>query len=372
MAQETITVRAVGDIRVDRDDPDSLMALVAPTLNDADITFGQLEASYSTRGEIAITLTPGFRASPRNVPAIARAGFNVISVASNHSADYGPDAFLDTIKYLTENGMKVIGGGKNIVEARKPAVFDTKEGRIAFLGYNAILQPGYEARKNKPGMPPLRVRTFYGQIDWQPGTPPKIVTIANPDDVAAMIDDVKKTREIADIVIVSIHWGVHYMVGHIAMYQTDVGHKVIDAGADVILGHHAHNLNAIEMYNGKPIFYSLGNFAFDYKHPEEYADDPYIIEQNELYKLVTDPKYKATQYPAVSRASMIVNFYVSNKKIQKIAFLPTMSNVDGQPEIFSPNSKEGKQVIDLQESLCKGYNTKLTIQGKEVVLSAIK
>jgi len=372
MNNKQVRLRAVGDIRVDRDNPDSLMALVAPTLNDADITFGQLEASYSTRGQIAINLTPGFRTDPRNVPAIARAGIKVMSVASNHSADYGHDAFLDTIKYLTDNGIRVIGGGKNIAEARTPAVFDIRGNKIALLAYNAILQPGYEAREKKPGMAPLRVKTFYEQLDWQPGTPAKVWTIANPDDVAAILEDVKKAKALADIVVVNIHWGVHYMVGHLAMYQIDVGHKVMDAGADVILGHHAHNLGPIEMYKGKPIFYSLGNFAFDYRTPEEYANDPYIVAQNELYKLHTDPKYKATQYPAVSRAEMIVNFSIANKRIERISFLPVMCNIEGQPEIVSPNSEDGRQVITLQTELCKSYNTKLTVDGDEVVLTATK
>jgi poly-gamma-glutamate synthesis protein (capsule biosynthesis protein) len=367
-----VLFRAVGDIRVDREDPDSLMNLVAPTLKNSDLMFGQLESSYSTRGQIAINLTPGFRADPRNITGIANAGVKVMSVASNHSADYGHDAFLDTIDNLKKNGIAVIGGGKNITEARTPGIFDIKGNKIALLAYNAILQPGYEARANKPGMPPLRVKTFYEQLDWQPGTPAKVWTIADPDDVAAILEDVKKAKANADLVFVNIHWGVHYMVGHLAMYQLDVGHKVIDAGADVLLGHHAHNLGPIEFYKGRPIFYSLGNFAFDYRTPEEYPDDPFIKAQNELYKLHTDSKYSVTQFPVVSRAEVIVNFTIANKKIERTAFLPVMANIKGQPEIVKPGSEEGKQVIALQTELAKNYNTQLTVDGEEVVLSAVK
>ena len=374
MARDSSKVlfRAVGDVRVDREDPNSLMNLVADTLKDSDIVFGQLESSISTRGQIAINLTPGFRADPKNVEGIKNAGITLMSVASNHSHDYGSEAFLDTIDYLEKAGIKVIGGGKNIAEARAPGIFDMKGQKIAFLAYNAILQPGYEARENKPGMPPLRVKTFYEQLDWQPGTPAKIWTMADPDDVAAVIEDVKKTKEKADLVFVNFHWGVHYMVGHLAMYQIDVAHKVLDAGADVIVGHHAHNLGPIEFYKGKPIFYSLGNFAFDYRTPQEYADDPYIVAQKELYKFNLDPQYSATQYPAVSRAEMILNFTIANKKIERISFLPVMANVKGQPEVVKPDSEDGKQVIELQRDLAKDYNTKLTVDGDEVVLSAAK
>ena len=362
---------AVGDIRVDRDDPDSLMELVAPVLNNADISFGQLEASYSTRGQIAVTLTPGFHADPRNVPAIARAGIKVMSVASNHSMDYGPDAFMDTIKHLTDNGIKVIGGGKNIAEARTPEIFDIKGNKIAVLAYNAILPRGFEARENKPGMAPLRVKTFYEQVDWQPGTPAKVWTIADPDDVKALLCDIRKAKQEADLLIVNIHWGVHYMIGHLAMYQLDVGHKVIDAGADALLGHHAHNLGPIEMYKGKPIFYSLGNFAFDYRPSPESLDDPYLKEQKDLYKLKIDPKYNGSVFPVISRAEIIAIFTISDKKIDKISFLPVMVNAKGQPEILKPDSKDGKQVVDLQVELCNNYNTKLTIENDEVVLTAI-
>lgn len=366
---EKLLFRAVGDVRVDREDPDSLMKFVAPVLNDSDITFGQLEASYSTRGQIAVNLTPGFRADPKLVPSLRHAGITCMSVASNHSHDYGPDCFLDTIRHLTDAGIKVIGGGADIEQARTPGIFDIKGTRVALLAYNAILQPGYEARRNKPGMAPLRVKTFYEQLDWQPGTPAKVWTFADPKDVADIEEDIGKAKQQADIVVVNCHWGVHYMVGHIAMYQLEVGRRIIDAGADILLGHHAHNLGPIDFYKGKPIFYSLGNFAFDYRTPKEYADDPYILAQNELYKLHTDSRYAATQFPAVSRAEIIVNFYIEDKKVKRIAFIPVMANADGQPEIFNPETDNGKQVVALQTELCKDMNCTLTVAGDEVELS---
>lgn len=374
MARDSSKVlfRAVGDVRVDRPDPNSLMHMVAPVLKDSDLVFGQLESSLSTRGAIAVNLTPGFRADPRMVEGLVNAGFTIMSIASNHTADYGYDAFLDTIENLEKNGIAAIGSGRNIAEARTPRVIDLKGNKLAFIAYNAILQPGYAARENRPGMPPLQVKTFYEQLDWQAGTPAKIWTIADPDHVAAIIEDVKVAKQKGDLAIVSIHWGVHYMVGHLAMYQTDVAHKVIDAGADMILGHHAHNLAPIEFYKGKPIFYGLGNFAFDYRTPTEYADDPYIIAQKELYKFNTNPNYDATQYPEVSHSEVIVNFTIHNKKVERISFLPCYITTDGQPYVVKPDSEEGKKVIDLQTRLCEGYNTKLTVDGDEVVLTAIK
>ena len=107
----------------------------------------------------------------------------------------------------------------------------------------------------------MRASTFYEQVDWQPGTPPRIVTLANKDDLAAMVEDIKKVRPLVDVLIMSIHWGVHHVPAVIAMYQKEVGHAAIDAGVDIILGHHAHILKAVEVYKGKVIFYSIGNFV---------------------------------------------------------------------------------------------------------------
>ncbi len=361
MKERNVTLLAVGDIRVDREDPDSIFAHVAPVIKQGDIAFAQLEAAYSERGACAVNLTPGFKASPRNVPAIAHAGFNIISVASNHSADYGPDAFCDTIDILRENKITVIGGGRNIDEARTPAIFKFDDTRVAFLAYNAILQPGYEARRDWPGMAPLRVKTFYEQVDWQPGTPPRIWTIPDAEDVRAILNDIRRTREKADIVVVSMHWGVHWLPDP-AMYQTEVGHKVIDAGADLILGHHTHRLNPIEVYNGKVIFYGLGGFAFEVKVNRE---DPYAQVMRRFY-LDQPPPNPAKE---ISRKhSVIVKCEISDKKLQKVSFRPTTANENAQPRVLSLAEKAGKEIVDYLTKSSAELNAKLTVLGDEVVI----
>ncbi len=241
--------------------------------------------------------------------------------------------------------------------------------KVALLGYNAILQPGYEARKNKPGMAPLRVNTFYEKKDWQPGTTPKKRTIPNADDVAAIVNDIYRAREKADIVVVSIHWGVHFVPGVLAMYQTEVGHKVIDAGADLLLGHHAHQLNQLEVYKGKVIFYCLGNFAFDYDIPWD-AEDPYVRALKEHYKLSADPHSTTSQFPAITRAAMIVKCDIFDKKIQRISFLPTMANDDGQPQIVSPRDKAGKDIIDYMTKYSADLGAKFITEGDEVIIAS--
>lgn len=99
----------------------------------------------------------------------------------------------------------MIGAGRNIAQARRPAVLERVGTKIAFLAYCSVAAPGSEAEENKPGCVPMRASTSYEQIDWQPGTPPRIVTWADKDDLAAMAEDIRRARGQADVVVVSIH-----------------------------------------------------------------------------------------------------------------------------------------------------------------------
>jgi len=159
----------------------------------------------------------------------------------------------------------VIGAGADIEEARKPAIFEVKGTRVGFLAYNTICFKGYEARTNKLGCVPLRAWTAYHQIKpEQPATPCEVGTWAYDDDLEAMLADIRKLRPQVDVVAISIHWGIHMLPKTIAMYQAQIAYAAIDAGADIIFGHHPHILKGIEVYKGKVIFYSLCMFGFDW------------------------------------------------------------------------------------------------------------
>ena len=189
------------------------------------------------------------------------AGFDVMSFASNHALDRGEQALFEAIDTLTTNSIAVIGAGKNIDEARKPVILERKGTKVAFLAYCSVLPKGYQATPEKSGCAPMRASTFYEQVDWPAGTAPRIITLANKDDLAAMVRILNRQELWQTSSIMSIHWGIHYVPAVIAMYQKEVGYAAIDAGVDLILGHHAHLLKGIEIYKGKFIFYSLGNFV---------------------------------------------------------------------------------------------------------------
>lgn len=369
---KTMTVLAVGDVWVNRGDPESIFAHVTPTVKSAEIAFCQLETNYSERGNPLPQARVPMKAHPRNAPAIRNAGFNVVSFASNHHYDYGPEALLDTIEAMRKTGIELIGVGRNIEEARKPQIIDCKGTRVGFLAYSSILPLGYWAEKNKPGCAPIRGFTLYEQVEHdQPGTPARIHSFAHEGDKAAMIEDIKKLKAQVDIVMVSMHWGIHFKEAEIAMYQKEVGYAALDAGADVILGHHAHILKAIEIYKGKPIFYSLCNFACDHELPQELLCSQRWKELMELNPSWTlDPRYKSYPFPADARMTMAVKIVLSDKKIKKLSFLPAVINEDSSPRFLGPKDKEFSDVVKYMEKITQSQkiDTKFTVEGDEVII----
>ncbi|MBI2988735.1 MAG: CapA family protein [Deltaproteobacteria bacterium] len=362
MNPEKVSIYAVGDVIPGRPNPESLFELALPTLKQADILFGQLEAPLAEKGEPQMQGFFVTRVSPERVSGLTYAGFDVMSFAANQTLDLGEVGLFETIDTLTKNNIAVVGAGKNIDEARKPLILERKGTKVAFLAYCSVVPRGYEARGDKSGCAPMRASTSYEQVDWQPGTPPKILTFANKDDLAAMVEDIKKVRPLADVVIMSIHWGVHHVPAVIAMYQREVGYAAINAGVDVILGHHAHILKAIEVYKGKVIFYSLGNFV----QPSKKRKGPL----RPIYGMELDPEYPDYDFPVDSRKSIIAKCIIADKKIERVSYLPLMINKRAQPEVLSRSDKRSSEVFDYMEWCCKnqGLDTKFSWEGDEVVV----
>ncbi|HEY6480238.1 MAG TPA: CapA family protein [Streptosporangiaceae bacterium] len=262
-----VTLLAVGDVALRINRPETQLAAIAPLLRAGDITFGQLETPLTNDG--TRQLFPGFRGASGDVvrdagasaALLAEAGFGVMSFAGNHTMDRSAQAMLATVEAAEGRGIRIVGAGEDLAAARRPALVEAGGITVGFLAYCSVLPRGYEAAKARAGVAPLRARTFYEQVDWQAGTPPRIVTLTNAGDLAALRDDVRRLRERVDIVVVSMHWGIHFEPGTIADYQYEAAHAAVDAGADVILGHHGHVIKGVEFYRGKPVFYSLGNLT---------------------------------------------------------------------------------------------------------------
>jgi len=202
----------------------------------ADACIGNLECVVSTKGSAIKDKIFTFRAHPRVLPVVAR-HFGVVSLANNHTGDFGHEAFVEQLALLGKAHIAHIGGGRNCAEARLPHMLEVNGLRIALLGYNDFMPRSFEAGPSWPG------------VAWC---------------VAAQVKaDIKAARSIgkADLVIPFMHWGDEHEPENDR--QKKLARQMIDAGADAVIGGHPHVTQGVEYYKGKLIVYSLGNFVFN-------------------------------------------------------------------------------------------------------------
>ena len=210
---------------------------------------------------------------------------------------------------------------------------------------------------------PLR---FYEQVDRNPGSPPRIITLTNKDDLTAMIDDIAKTKSSADVVIISMHWGVHYVPALIAMYQREIAHAAIDAGADLILGHHPHILKGIETYKGKVVFYSLGNFVMP-------AKVGHVNPTKIFYDVKVDDDYRFYPYPVDCRKTMIAKCSISNKSVSKVSYLARSHQyVERSPSRYPLRISGATKCMIIWHGVVRIKTCKQSSLGRETRLSSAR
>ncbi len=374
MARKDVSVFcAVGDVVVDRADPPSIFELVRPIISAADVAFANCESNYSEVGERNPATRGEVRARPENLDAFTSAGFNVVTFANNHHMDSGYGAFFETLRQLEARSIKVCGAGKDLEQARRPAIMDCGEAKVAFLGYSSILLPGYAAAAGRPGAVPIRVRTHYEQVEIeQPGTAPDIKTYPFKEDLEALCDDVRKAREAADIVVVTPHWGIHFAPAAIADYETEVAHAAIDAGADIVLGHHQHILKPVQVYKGKVIFHGMGNFAMDVTHQVS-ATSPALLEMMARYPEYTfghRPETPTYPFHPEARQTIIVRCEVQDRRISRVSFHPCYINSGSQPEPLKNGSPLFDKLATYMADMSRkaGFDTRFQTEGDEVVI----
>jgi len=361
---------ATGDIGMNRENPDSIFDGVREILKRGDLVFGQLEPCLANKGSPAAQCRLPMRCDPAGGGAIKKAGYDVISFATNHCMDWGREGFFETLDVLKRNGLNVIGAGKDIFEARKPYIAEINGTKIGFLGYNTILPQDYYANEDRPGCAPMRGVTFYEQVEHdQPGTPCKIHTFPNRDDLKAMLQDIDLLRPKVDILMISIHWGLHFIPALIADYQRDVAHAAIDHGADIILGHHTHILKGIEVYKGKAIFYSLANFALD--APDKFDKEVTQRKSHEAIKnLNPDMAKKGRIMPMDSYKTIICRADIVDGKLKNVGFIPVSIDESCDPHVLSPEEPAFDEIVkyvrDISED--QGIHSEFVRDGDYILI----
>jgi poly-gamma-glutamate synthesis protein (capsule biosynthesis protein) len=202
----------------------------------ADVRLGNLECVVSDKGEAEPDKPNVFRVHPRAMRYLSR-HFDAVGLANNHSGDYGPVAFADMLKRLRKAGVGIYGGGDNLAQAHQPFIVEKKGVRIAVLGFNEFQPRSFEADHDRPGIAWSEDEQVLRDIAWARG-PGR-----------------------ADVIITVMHWGWEDPVAN--HRQRQLARLMIDAGVDAVIGGHPHLVQDSEVYRGKPIFYSLGNFVFE-------------------------------------------------------------------------------------------------------------
>ena len=308
-----IVINAVGDIMLaGRWAPllkkmgyDCLFDGVRNELASGDVNLANLESPIAIGGQEFSEKKFRFRADPQVAKTLRSAGFNLVTLANNHSMDFGAKALTETLHHLDVNNISWIGAGENLSDSRKIKFYTVKGKRIAFLGYS-LTQP---------------VEFFAGKD--RPGTAPGFEKFVTADVIMA--------RRQADYVFVSFHWGKE-ADSTVQQYQRSTAYKAIEAGADVIIGHHPHVLQGIERYRNGIIFYSLGNFIFA-------------------------SKSQAADFSAIIRFSLD-----GDRREAEVLPLDVLhSRVGFHPQLLT--GKRGDAVIEKLNELSKPFQTK--IQSKD-------
>jgi poly-gamma-glutamate capsule biosynthesis protein CapA/YwtB (metallophosphatase superfamily) len=238
---KSISLGFVGDIMLDGlpgatiargDDP---FAPAAAALHKYDLAVGNLECSVATAGK-AIEKPYTFRAAPLVVSTLSQ-HFSAVSIANNHSGDFGPEAFVETMRHLSVAGLPFFGAGLNLRQAHNALILERNGFKVALLGYDEFLPRRFEAGPTTPG------------VAWS-------------EDEQVVFDIRAARAKGADLVIPFMHWGWEYEATP-SERQQRLARLMLDAGADAVIGAHPHVTQTVELYKGKLIVYSLGNFVFD-------------------------------------------------------------------------------------------------------------
>ncbi|HEX2769800.1 MAG TPA: CapA family protein [Geobacteraceae bacterium] len=308
-----IVVNAVGDIMLSgsgattckRLGYDYPFAATASELKKGDITIGNLESPIARRGREFTNKKFRYRSAPQAAAALKNAGFSIVTLANNHMMDFGATAMEETRQHLDRAGIGSTGAGASLAAARRGAIITVRGMKVAFLAYSFTLPDDFYATVARAGTAPGFDR-YYRQ-------------------------DIAEARKVADYVLVSFHWGTE-STAIPKPYQVTAAHRAIDAGADVVIGHHPHVLQGVERYKNGVIFYSLGNFAFG-------------------------TTSRSSDRSVIARITM-------ENGVKGVELLPLNvlnRDVHYQPQLLS--GKKGKEVIDHLAKISRKWKTTVTANG---------
>jgi poly-gamma-glutamate capsule biosynthesis protein CapA/YwtB (metallophosphatase superfamily) len=338
----TVSLILCGDINLQqRDDPRSAFALVKADLAEADVLFGDHEMCLFKPSSV-IADKPGWTQSDeRMVEGLVDAGFDVVGCANN--VNHGAEAILSSIDVLERHGVEHTGSGRDLEAARAPAIVEKRGVRFGFLANTAVFFPhDHAAGPDSPGVATIKCHTAYEphpRVYELPGAPAITRSWPDPAALERVCEDVRRLRPRVDVLVAYFHWGVSGQ-DELAEYQPTVGHAVVDAGADLVVGSHAHVPQGIEIYRDRVILYGLGNFAFDWVNMARH------------------------------REGLIAHCAIEGGTIRRVSVKPVWRGEDqlNQPRIVGLDDARGREIVSRVRQLSEQRGTALTASGDEIVV----
>lgn len=340
--------------------------LVRPVLGKADVRLVNCMRQYSTRGATGAQISHSVQ-PPAMAKIFTDCGIDAVTMATNHMYDSGPDAMLDTRAFLLGQGIQVTGAGRDLAEARRPAIIERNGIRIGYLGYCSTLRPGGEAGVDKPGIAPIRVRTCYETRG--PHAPVRIRTEPVEHDMQMVMDDIASLRRQVDVVIPALHGGVVWVPRVVPDYQVTLARACIDAGADLVLAHGAHIPKAIEVYRGKAIFYSLSVFCMTKPFPApQWGEAPWVhgALRNHTDQ---DPDYPLLPYGKDARRTLLAKAVLTKRGVKRVSFLPMTIDRQYRPEVLRNGDPRFADMLRYMEWASEGFEHNFVVDGDEVIVS---
>lgn len=320
-----------GDLVLDEPGPDHWLGGIATLTRGADVTIGHLEVPHTLRGIEMAGDVPAPGADPAHLAALRRAGFDAVTLAGNHIADCGAVGIADTRAELARLGIAHGGAGANLDEARRPAVLSSGGRSIAVLSYNCVGPQSGWAAADRAGCAHVRIETAHGE----PIAPAAPLVRPAPESLAAMGRDIAALRAAHAVVIVALHKGIVHTPALLAPYERGVAQAAVEAGADVVVSHHAHLLRGMEFHRGKPIFHGLGNGCVVTRALSPGQDNParaaWALQRRQLFGFEPDPAYHlAPFHPDAVNAMLGRLRWHADGRIEA-GFIPVYVEPPGRP-----------------------------------------
>jgi hypothetical protein len=315
-----VTIGLIGDVLPTRRlvAPPAEVASVYALLGEVDVSIGNLEMPFTT-APTPVEKLLNIRCVPEIAADLPVLNVDVFNLANNHAVDYGWDGLKETVAHVEKAGIRVIGAGRNRAEAAAPAILSAAGCRVGVIAFSSLTPTGMAASDTRPGISAIRIDTSYEVDPWyqmeEPGDPSvlRIRTRARPEDVAFAAEAVRALSARCDVLVATIHWGFG-SGDDLAEYQVPLAQALIDAGADIVHGHHPHAIHPIGFYKGKPILFTPSTFI---------GQQVFLDASPKVHRL----------WAGMSPDGYVAHLQMAGRKLQDMVCYPTVLGADRLPRL---------------------------------------